>query len=104
MIDHKTDRRGEYREIADLTATERHRLLASEQRRTLTTVLPAHSSPVDLGTLAEEIADRDAVGTASVEQIKQSLHHKHLPMLADMDTIAFDAKSGRIEFSENWSY
>lgn len=99
---------GEFREVADLTETERHRLLASERRRILISILSAHSPPVDLETLAEKIAQRDVivdtVDDDTVNRIMVVLRHKHLPMLVDMEIVAFDQEANQIEFAENWSY
>lgn len=108
MIQHQTRATGKYREIADLTENERHRLLASERRRILTTILSACSPPIDLETLAKKIAERDvAVGTVdddTVDRMMAILHHKHLPMLADMGLLETDPETNQIEFAEDWSY
>jgi len=108
MIQHQSRPTGEYREIVDLTETERHRLFASERRRILTTILSTHTPPVDLETLAEKIVDRDiAIESADVgvvDRMTTVLRHKHLPILSDMEIIEFDADTNQIEFAKNWSY
>ncbi|MFW6435407.1 MAG: DUF7344 domain-containing protein [Halovenus sp.] len=99
---------GSYREIADLTETERHRLLASERRRILTTILSTNTPPVDLETLAEQIVDRDvaieSADDAVVDRMTTVLRHKHLPVLSDMGLIEFDADTNQVEFAGDWSY
>ena len=108
MRHHQTQPTGEFREIADLTETERYQLLASERRRILTTILSAQSPPVDLETLAKKIAERDiAVETVdddTVDQMMTILHHKHLPMMADMGILETDPETKQIDFAEGWSY
>jgi hypothetical protein len=108
MIQQQTRPTGEYREIADLTETERHRLLTSERRRILITILSTHTPPVDLETLAEKIVDRDvaieSVDDGIVNRMMTVLRHKHLPMLSDMEILEFDPEANQIEFAKNWSY
>lgn len=108
MIQQQSRPTGEYREIADLTETERHRLLASERRRILVTILSTHTPPADLETLAEKIVDRDvaieSVDDGVVDRMMTVLRHKHLPILSDMGLIEFDADANQIEFAKNWSY
>jgi len=104
----KNHAKTEYREIADLTEAERHRLLTAERRRILLTILSTHSPPMQFDTVAEKIADQDSdvetVDREFVERIKAILHHTHFPMMADMGMLEYDSETNRIDFAESWSY
>jgi len=39
-----------------------------------------------------------------VDRMMTVLHHKHLPMLADMGLLETDPETNQIEFAEDWSY
>lgn len=80
---------------------ERHRLLASERRRLLLTVLENRESTATLDDLAAAIADREneremANGEA-VERVKLTLHHNHLPKLDEHDVVDYHPESHRID-------
>lgn len=85
----------------DLTESQRHRMLAVERRRTTLEVLEDLTAPVDLEDLAVAVAEREADGDrvdeGTVEQVRISLHHAHLPKLADLGIIAYDPVETRVE-------
>ena len=87
--------------IAHLTGSERHRLLAAERRRLVLQVLAGEPPPVDLETLAVEVAAREteslAVDEQTIDRVAIALHHTHLPMLADAGVLAYDPESHRID-------
>lgn len=81
--------------------SEYHRLLSSERRRLLLDVLDEQSTVVDLETAAEALAEREAgdgkVASDSIDEIAITLHHTHLPMLADAGVLEYDTASHVIE-------
>lgn len=83
-----------------LTDTERHRLLASERRRTILDVLAGRATPVDLADLARTVAareaDTDEDDPKDVERVTVSLHHNHLPKMDDLDVLHYDVESNRV--------
>ncbi|WP_247729830.1 DUF7344 domain-containing protein [Halovivax limisalsi] len=78
----------------DLTAAERHRLLAVDRRRIAIAVLEGRVTSIDLETLAGEIADREASteppSADRATTISVELHHNHLPRLAGHDIVRYD--------------
>lgn len=76
-----------------LTRSDQFRLLADEQRRTILEVLADTSTPIDLEELARVIAD-DA---EAADQLAIVLHHKHLPLMADLQVIEYDRDRKQIE-------
>ena len=85
----------------DLDDTERFQLLASDRRRLALDVLETRSAPLDLASLADAIATREADGedadASQVRSVSIDLHHTHLPKLAELDLIEYAADSNRIE-------
>lgn len=86
----------------ELSTSDRHRLLAADRRRLALDVLTGTSGTVSLEELAREVAaredDRGAQDEASVErnEIKLSLHHHHLPKMADMHVLEYDPETNVI--------
>ncbi|WP_277542313.1 DUF7344 domain-containing protein [Haloarcula laminariae] len=78
---------------AAITTHGRHKLLSDERRHTALRVLDEGPLPMGLGELADavatdEAADADAVGVA--------LHHKHLPLMADLGVVDYDPATRRV--------
>ncbi|WP_123536803.1 DUF7344 domain-containing protein [Halosimplex salinum] len=96
--DESTDRDGT---VADLTADERYDLLAADRRRLTLAALSELGAPADLEDVAAEVAaresDEDSPPTAVVDRVAVSLHHVHLPRMADLDVVDYDTVSNRIE-------
>lgn len=92
---------GTYRGMEQLTESEYHELLAVERRRTTLDVLESSNSPVELEELAAMVAEREInVGVpdeATVERVAITLHHSHLPKMADVGVIDYDPDSSRVE-------
>lgn len=86
---------------ARLTEPDLHRLLSSERRRILLDVLDERSIPVDVEELALAIAEReegvDSLRADDVERVAISLHHHHLPRLADGGIVDYRPASNRVE-------
>ena len=90
---------GEMASTAELNESERHQLLGSERRRTTLEVLSRRLTPIGLDELAAAVAERetDASSEQHTERIRISLHHKHLPKMADMGVIDYDEESHRVK-------
>lgn len=86
---------------AELSESDRHRLLASERRRLALSALAGRTSPVEVEELARDVAAResgvDAPDDAAVERVAVSLHHTHLPLLSDLGAVGYDPASGQVE-------
>lgn len=84
----------------DLSATDRHRLLASQRRRIVLDVVGARTAPVGLDELAAAVATREADGDAvdgeTLDRVRGSLYHCHLPMLADLAVVVYDVEAQRV--------
>ncbi|AGN01947.1 hypothetical protein L593_10010 [Salinarchaeum sp. Harcht-Bsk1] len=101
MIQSPTDSTDTVTSAADLPPDDRHRLLAAERRRVALEVLTDWTEPVDLESLAAAVATRegDDVGAdgTNVEHVAITLHHAHLPMMADFGVIRYDSEATRVE-------
>lgn len=73
---------------------ETHRALADEQRRALLGIVEGADLPVSLDRLATAVAAETTA--ADVNRVCIELHHKHLPLLADVGTLEYDSKSRRV--------
>lgn len=84
-----------------LTTSERHELLAAERRRITLEVLAGRTNPLDLQELATEVATReDGVEAGDQEDMKRlvlTLHHTHLPRMAELGVLEYDPDSRRID-------
>lgn len=109
-----TELAGNRGETDDLTEADRCRLLSSARRRTALDVLVGRTAPVDLDDLAREIATRErdgdvtsgkgdvgergnGVDARTVERVAVSLHHVHLPKMADLGVVDYDSAANRVE-------
>lgn len=85
---------------ADLTDTDRHRLLASGRRRALLEVLAERHPPTDLEGLAAAVAERDHGDRrreSDASRVAIDLHHRHLPMLTEAGVVEYDPSEKRID-------
>jgi len=84
-----------------LSEGQRARMLAAERRRTALAVLAGRTGPVDLEDLAAEIAARERERTGSdgdsPGRVATTLHHVHLPQIADLGIIDYDPDANRVE-------
>lgn len=89
---------------ADLTASERHRLLAADRRRLALVVLVERTAPVELDELAADVAAREAESIATddetIEHVAIELHHAHLPKLASAGVLEYSPETNLIESIE----
>jgi hypothetical protein len=86
--------------IERLTDSEYSQLMSTDRRRTTLEVLPELSNPVELETLAEAVAvretDADSLSEDQIKQVAVTLHHVHLPKMAELDVIDYDPAASRI--------
>jgi len=83
-----------------MTESGRHRVRSSERRRAALEVLRDETAPVDLDELAPAVAAREtdskSLDESFVERVRISLHHAHLPKMADFGVVDYDAQRRRI--------
>lgn len=84
-----------------LTESEYHELLRPERRRIAFDTLTERIAPVDLENLVIAVATRESSVKAAdeefVERVKISLHHNHLPKMADLGVVEYDPDATRID-------
>lgn len=90
----------EHPNVDELTESDRHRLLAAERRRHVLSILSERPTPVALDDLAGAVAARETGRDGAVEtrvtDVQISLHHAHLPEMAELGVIDYDARTHRI--------
>lgn len=90
----------EHASTVDLEESERHRLLEVDRRRHALFVLADHVGPIDLDELATAVAEREAGVDADeaevVASVATTLHHIHLPKMAEAGVVEYDATENRI--------
>lgn len=101
MIQSLHDLTNTFGELAEVSTSEPHRLLAVERRRIALEILSEGEVPVTLDELAAAIAtreaERDVVEPDAIERVAISLHHAHLPMMEEFGVINYDLATARIE-------
>lgn len=84
---------------ANLTRDERHRLLAANRRRILVDVI-SEASTFELRELATDVAKREGgvnpEDGSVVEKIAISLHHTHLPIMAEAGVLSYDSEREQV--------
>lgn len=93
----------------ELDGTERHRLLADEQRRFVIESLQTARGGVD--TSLEEIAAHvrraaqrsDELDDPGRRTLQCRLHHVHLPMLADAGLLEYDPETKAVRLGASWA-
>ncbi|HKJ58395.1 MAG TPA: hypothetical protein VKA37_04135, partial [Halobacteriales archaeon] len=87
-------------ETATFTDSDRIRLLASNRRRVLLDVVEDRSTPVALETLAAAVGEAESgageLERETVDRIAITLHHNHLPRLADAGVLDYDPASNHV--------
>lgn len=71
-------------------------LIARSQRRRLLAHLDDVAGPVDLDDLAVELGGQH---DGSLERTRVSLHHVHLPKLADAGVVEYSREHGNVELT-----
>ena len=74
-------------------------VLAVRRRRIVLSVLAERELPIDIGTLGQAVAEheRPAPNDRAVHHVRMSLHHAHLPKLADAGLVEYDWERGVVE-------
>lgn len=75
--------------------------LAARRRRLALSVLVEREPPIDVGTLSQAVAEREGStpDDRAVHHVQMSLHHAHLPKLADAGLVEYDWERGIVEES-----
>jgi len=82
-----------------LSTSEQHELLATEERREVLESLDDRQLPIDLEELAcvvEGASQPEDAAGENTESVKIELHHMHLPKMAEMDVIDYDADANQV--------
>lgn len=85
-----------------ITATEAFDLLSDDRRRSLLELLPDDGSSMALRTAALHLVLEESsevvptVGPEAFRRMVTSLHHSHLPRLADLDVVEYDVEAGTV--------
>ena len=88
---------------AGLSASDRHELLLADRRRVALVILAERTDPFGIDELAAAVARRETELEAdgdempSVERIAITLHHNHLPRIADANLVDYDPENQRID-------
>lgn len=88
--------------IGDLSTSERHRLLANDRRWLALEILTGASPPVDLETLAAEVAAQETgdstVDKQTINKVVISLHHVHLSVMDETGVLDYERETHQIDF------
>lgn len=80
-----------------LSESERHRVLSAKCRRVLLEELEDGSKPVSVETMAAKLAKRANQSVPDdPDELLIELHHRHLPVLDDVDLIDYDPSACEI--------
>lgn len=83
-----------------------YELLSHRRRRAILYRLDEREGPVAFSDLSEAIAigetdSDDAVPAETLQRVRISLHHVHVPKLSNADVVAFDRTERTVELLEN---
>lgn len=81
---------------AERELSERHRLLADDQRRTVLAVLSERADAIAVDELASAVARRSD-DPATARTVAARLHHVHLPVLDEAGVVDYDRAAARVE-------
>ncbi|WP_255171331.1 DUF7344 domain-containing protein [Natrononativus amylolyticus] len=88
---------------AELSTSDQHRLLASERRRLTLDILDGNAAPIELTELATQIVAREdgsvPVTEDAVNRMAVSLHHIHLPLMAEMGVLDYEPHEHLIRYN-----
>lgn len=73
--------------------------MRADRRQTTLSVLREQTTPISLDALARAVAVREHkadVAEAVIDTVKVSLHHNHLPKMADLDVLDYDPEAQQI--------
>lgn len=88
-------------ESSDLSESDSLRLLESDRRKLSLDVLARRTAPVELTDLAAGVAaredDLEAADERTVDRVAVTLHHVHLPVMAELGVVDYDPDANRVE-------
>lgn len=89
-------------EANDVSRDNLFEALADSRRRIALSTIAAAGTPIELRTLARSVAREetdsvDEVSQEAFERVSLSLYHAHLPKLANLGLIEFDARERVVE-------
>ena len=77
-----------------MAESDRHRLLSSERRWVTLALLNGEDAPLGLEELAANVAKVENLDDEmGHKQVMISLHHIHLPMMAEMGVLEYDSEA-----------
>ena len=104
MSQSSTDRPFDQSSTATLSRSDVHRLLSSERRQILLGVLEGRQTTLDLDELARLVTEHedgvDGTDPTDVDRVAITLHHNHLPKLAELDLVRYDHRAERIRTTD----
>lgn len=84
-----------------LPASERYSLVVADRRRQALDILAGKTTQIELEELAVGIAAREhgstSVDEETIERVAATLHHSHLPKLAESGVLDYDPESHLID-------
>lgn len=85
----------------ELTVRERQKLLGAERPRLVLEVLAGETAPLELDTLAMEVARREegvtADDEAAIRRVSKTLRYDYLPSMADAGVLDYDPEANLVE-------
>jgi len=86
---------GAVSETERIDPADHQRILAHERRRVVLSVLEEKGTPIDLEELTESVIELE-LETETKRRVMLTLHHRHLPMMAERDVIEYDPETRQI--------
>lgn len=84
----------------DLTESERYHILEADRRRQALAVLSDRTQPISLEDLATAVAERegdaDDPDQSAISSVATTLHHIHLPKMAEVGVVEYDPEANEI--------
>lgn len=81
-------------QTAELTETQRHRLLESARRRHVLAIVAGREEPIALEDLAALVAERE--GGVDATDLATTLHHVHLPKMVNAGVLEYDPSANHV--------
>ena len=79
----------------DGTLNDLYDVLSDERRRAVLAALAETTPPVHTHTLARQVCERER-DPPEEDRVRVSLHHVHLPRLADSDLLEYDPERNEV--------
>lgn len=95
MMTQTTETSSQSNGTVQLPAEKWNRLLADARRRAAIRSLADRDVPLELSALAEDVVDRSGEAVEPTD-VAVSLHHVHLPKLAECGVVEYDSESNRV--------